>query len=327
MSNENEYLNILNKAATDSAISWWPKYLYHYSNIDNVINILKDKKLYARNNAKNMMLNENASISIIDNTDDFIKNCVRFYFRPLTPTQYRNEGYHSKNNRYNSANVPVPIFLLFEASKILALPNVFYSETSLATRKHHLTKDINEFKNFDFKKIYSLGPYPDGKNFTPYRHAEVIIPDMIDLSYLKLICCRTKAEYETFCFLLKENGIYEEYKDKILIKESERILFYKNALYLSKVNLMSDNIMFIFTNLEEHRKVDVCITIDVFCGNEVFKSQLNAVNLTNKTRCVHFEEEFIKVIEQNKKYKVEVHFDDCLVYANEFLLEQDDMPF
>ena len=58
--------------------------------------------LYSRNLAlkAELMHNDNASRQIIDCTKSDVTDCVRFYFRPLTPTQYYNEGFKHKDIRY-----------------------------------------------------------------------------------------------------------------------------------------------------------------------------------------------------------------------------------
>ena len=68
------------------------------------------------------MRNDNASRQVIDMTNSGVVSKVRFYFRPLTPTQHYNEGYKHPALRYDqdeNANVPVPIFLLFDLEKLL----------------------------------------------------------------------------------------------------------------------------------------------------------------------------------------------------------------
>ena len=77
------------------------------------------------------MLNDNASRQVIYMTNMSVLSNVRFYFRPLTPTQYYNEGYKHPAIRYDNdseANIPVPIFFLFDLAKLLSLKGVKFSE-------------------------------------------------------------------------------------------------------------------------------------------------------------------------------------------------------
>lgn len=146
---------------------------------------------------------------------------ARFYFRPLTPTQYYNEGFKHKDLRYSgddNANVPVPIFLLFDLSKLLSNSEVEFSEFSQAG--HGVAKQQGEeaFGKLEFKKIYSNG-YVDDKT-RKYRHAEILYPNSYTIDdSLSVILCRNDVEKATLMTLLKkkDNKSYYKYKDKIKI--------------------------------------------------------------------------------------------------------------
>lgn len=76
-----------------AGVIWWPRYAYHFTDITNAVNILTTCRLYSRININGMhlMKNENASRQVIDMTSPEAATYVRFYFCPLTPTQYHNE--------------------------------------------------------------------------------------------------------------------------------------------------------------------------------------------------------------------------------------------
>ena len=71
----------------------WPAYLFHVADIENAIRILGDGILLSRQLALARMARDTAHREIIDRTDDFTTSCARLYFRPRTPTSYRNEGF------------------------------------------------------------------------------------------------------------------------------------------------------------------------------------------------------------------------------------------
>jgi hypothetical protein len=56
------------------------------------------------------MIIDNASRNVMANTDPYVRDFVRLYFRPQTPTQYRNEGIRPKNMRELESHCPVPVF-------------------------------------------------------------------------------------------------------------------------------------------------------------------------------------------------------------------------
>lgn len=88
----------------------WCRYAFHYTDISNAVEILSSGMLYSRNLAlkAELMHNDNASRQVIDCTKSDVTDCVRFYFRPLTPTQYYNEGFKHKDIRYEEEMMDVP---------------------------------------------------------------------------------------------------------------------------------------------------------------------------------------------------------------------------
>lgn len=323
MSKSDEYLEILRKASEVAYIKWWPKYVYHYTDINNAINILEDGKIYSRNKAVNRMINENAGLEILNHTEDEIFDYVRFYFRPKTPTQYRNEGFIPQDcKQYNNSNVPVPIFFVFEAKDMLAMEKTKFSEIALANTGSHLTNDINDFRKFDFRKIYSGGGYK-GENLTPYRRAELVIPDECDLRFLKHIWCRSSAEYASLRTMLKERNIYDRYKNIIGVKEYDSGLFFKEGLYVSHVNLSINKaeILYINTHLVNDSNVDIKYVIQV--GNKKIESKTVHVL---QSRIDFSRSEIQNLIKQNNgEYIFQIFFDNCLVYFNKYSGAESDL--
>ncbi|MCK4449304.1 MAG: DUF4433 domain-containing protein, partial [Anaerolineae bacterium] len=81
-------------AARLGPLSWWPRYVYHFTDVRNAASIIQSGHLYSRAGAerRNLMKIDNASPQIIQQTRPEHLEYVRLYFRPRTPTQYRNEG-------------------------------------------------------------------------------------------------------------------------------------------------------------------------------------------------------------------------------------------
>lgn len=215
---------------------WWPQYAYHYTDIENAILIIERHTLFSRTKAieKGLMKNENANTSVIENTGDAI-NFVRFYFRPLTPTQYRNEGFKHPDlgyHRYNNANVPVPIFFVFDLCKMLeTTKDIMFSEMGQAGYGSPRCKNVEEFSRFNFKMIYTNGRMSNVELEKRYRHAEILVPEQFDIDpCLTSIVCRSESEKKTLLNLLREYSreLLMKYKDKIkIIKHDD--MFYKNG--------------------------------------------------------------------------------------------------
>ena len=129
--------------------TWWPNYIYHFTDVKNAVNVLNLGFLYSRNDAiaRNLIVQDSASSQIIHNTQENLTGYVRFYFRPLTPTAYMNEGFRPQAHLFQGAHCPVPIYFLFDLCEVIALKDTVFSDGSLARKEHRLgSVDILTFK-------------------------------------------------------------------------------------------------------------------------------------------------------------------------------------
>ena len=185
---------------------WWPDYLFHFTDVKNVVSILNEEFLLSRDELRRRELTweDAASAKIIEQTDTDLTDYVRFYFRPLTPTAYRNEGFRPKPKQYQAAHCPVPIYLLFDHSALISLEKTRFSNGSLARMDHSILQSAGDFGQLDFEKIYHNQwlSEEESREIVNSRHAEVIIPRAVSLKHLRYICCRSQAEYETLRNLL-----------------------------------------------------------------------------------------------------------------------------
>ncbi|MDM5282679.1 DarT ssDNA thymidine ADP-ribosyltransferase family protein [Peribacillus frigoritolerans] len=229
------------KAFLPNDSKWWSKFIYHFSDVNNIASILNSGFLYSRNHDMSQLLmkNDNASKTVIDGTNGDYKDHVRFYFRPLTPTQFQNEGIrsHSEHSSLN-AHCPVPIFLLFNADKLLSRDDSYFSYESLASHRDvQIYQSLDDFKNAPFENIYHHTPIREGEDknqIVKQRHAEIIIKDEYGLDELELILCRTIPEKDTLISLLPKS-VYEKYKPKIKVYKQD--LFLNKFLNLNSVTL------------------------------------------------------------------------------------------
>ncbi len=102
--------------------TWWPRFVYHFTDVRNAAAILQNDCLYSRAEASRLglMQVDNASAEIIGQTRPEHLEFVRLYFRPRTPTQYRNEGIRPGGRRELSAHCPVPVYFCFDALGVLS---------------------------------------------------------------------------------------------------------------------------------------------------------------------------------------------------------------
>ena len=138
-----------------TARSWWPDYLFHYTDILNAAKILMTGALLSRNEASKLRLMriDNASQDIIADTDDELKNYVRLYFRPRTPTQYNNEGFRPVTARSRQSHCPVPIYFLFYSEPILSRADSQFTYGNLKSARETFNS-ASDFEKIPFQSVY-----------------------------------------------------------------------------------------------------------------------------------------------------------------------------
>ena len=258
------YQEIILKNEEFALVKWWPHYAYHYTDIRNAISILESGMLYSRMQAVELqvMQNDNASRQVIDMTEQRTTSYVRFYFRPLTPTQYHNEGFKHRDLRYDgdpNANVPVPIFFFFYLDKLLSDPNTSFSEGSEAGRGCPLLQGEEEFSRLDFRMIYRNGPFlsedVDRKRERSLRQSEIVYPDRYQIEHsLAGIVCRNAEEKTTFLNLLKDrsNKLFCYWAPRVRVINPG--LFYNNGLFIEKCSLHARDFSISFSDAYPRKK-------------------------------------------------------------------------
>ena len=246
-----------NKNNISNERKWWVMFAFHYTDITNALNIIQSETLYSRLYAQkeHLMINDNASYQVIDMTDSSIQSYVRFYFRPLTPTQYYNEGYKHPKLRYDSdpnANVPIPIFFAFNLEKLLNDPVVRFSKLSQAGSGDETYSGVEEFASLPFDKIYSFGFAEE--EVRKYRHAEILYPKEYPIMQsLEAILCRNEFEQSMLLSLLRKNNEKLFYKYKPFIKVCKENMFENNGLFLQNMQLDNNKISITFSDTYQKR--------------------------------------------------------------------------
>jgi hypothetical protein len=238
----------------DSKTKGWMKYAFHYTDISNAVSILDSGKLYSRINAESMgiMHSDNASNQVIEMTNSSATSHVRFYFRPQTPTQYYNEGFKHCKLRFGNdskANVPVPIFFVFNLEKLLRREGTLFSEKQQSGHGSPLYKTPEEFSEFNFAKIYGYGAMAEPSLDKQYRHGEILVPDFLEIvEYLELILCRNDVEKMTLINLLKDKNrlAFRQYKDRIKVHSAN--YFENNGLYVNECQFYKNRITITFSD-------------------------------------------------------------------------------
>ena len=137
-SDADEFKDFLNELGKQSWLgkqrSIWVSYSFHFTDVRNASQILNMEKIVSRAKLEKMggPPVDIASPEVIATTDGEIKDFVRLYFRPRTPTQFHMEGIRPKAEIWKGCHCPVPVFFLFDSLKILTRDDSSLSEVNLA---------------------------------------------------------------------------------------------------------------------------------------------------------------------------------------------------
>jgi len=232
--------------------SWWPKYFYHYTDINNAVRVVKAGKLISRSMLEKMgaMPVDNASPEILKATRPRVKDYVRLYFRPRTPTQWHNEGMRPVAARPAlHAHCPVPIFFLFNAEKFISTTDCYFSEGNMAASNVIAHQSATSFKFLPFNQIYHEGSLygmsgGEKRQVIFHRNAEIIVPDELSLESLEFLFCRSPAEKETLVHLLPEK-LRQRWAPRIVV-DSKLNLFFRSWSFVETVSLGPDVVKFTF---------------------------------------------------------------------------------
>ena len=265
-----DFLDELKQATWLGNRKWWTKYIFHFTAVENAVKILKSGSLLSRKQVRITDSNfvDSASPEVIGQTDEKWIDYVRFYFRPRTPTLYHNEGFRPEASQNLNAHCPIPIYFLFDLQSIVTLADSEFSKGSLARSSPQTYKTSEDFAQLPFKDIYHEGAFnqADKDRIINARQAEVIFPQKLNLQFLKLIYCRSQAEYDTLRNLLSPQ-IWKQWKSKIRVV-GHQPLFFKKWLYVDLVSLNADDIVLEF-NLPKDKtdsqqmKIRCVITDDI----------------------------------------------------------------
>jgi len=229
----------------------WPDSLYRFEHVEAAASILNSGVLLSRSEAqrRGWLKRDCASAEIINQTPDEWKNCVRLYFRPLTPMQYNTEGHRPAGEYGRGASCPVPIVLRFNAANILTRGTTRFSDGNLAASRAQVGDDARFLASIPFELVYHKTWMPDDQKeeLTFRRHAEAIVPKELRLTALQAVLCRTTAEMETLLHLLSDKA-RARWAGCIGTKAS---LFYKRWSFVESTTLTNQKAKFSFNPSSE----------------------------------------------------------------------------
>ena len=174
----------------------------HTANFENFINIYKCGFLKSRNQLTNegVLFEDNAEGSVLEHTDDIIKSKVRFYYRQITPTNISAFVNHNQRN---------PVMFVFE-KKLIFSENVLFCDGCAGSSLTTLTKKAKEALTFNWKSIFSIGPFnSDDFVLKNHRNAEFLIDTPVPIDNANKIYFKNYKDYLKACELFGQDNRFE----------------------------------------------------------------------------------------------------------------------
>jgi hypothetical protein len=226
----------------------WPRFFFHVTDVRYAASILAQARLLcrARASSEQQMTAGNASPDVLDQTPSWVFDYVRLYFRPRTPTFYRNEGIRPPTYRQMGAHCPVPVAFMFDSKDVAGRAGVRFSDGNLAGTSAMHGEDARFLYSLDFRDIYHDGPMglEDRSRLRSRRQAEIIVPGELGLEALVHVATRSPAERQTLLTLLeKERGSSAVAPETIIVDSG---LFFCEWTYIESVTLVGGAIRCLF---------------------------------------------------------------------------------
>lgn len=306
---------------------WWPRFLFHYTDLLNAVSILNDGFLYSRKYVEenDKLQVSSGSLDVLKKTDPYYKMCARLYFRPKTPTQFHAEGLRSQQtlseSKFKDAHCPIMVFFLFDAADVLSRVDCEFSDGNLGSPKARCYSTADELSKLPWKKIYHQGSVDYNRSeeadIVFRRNAEVIVKDRLSLNSLRYIYCRSAAEKDTLLHLLSED-IRKSYQPKI-VSTTRNSLFFRWHTFLEEVRLSSESVVFHFSP-ETKSPGPFKLSLEIDYGNSI-PSILEENNfVVNETAPWG-----VKFKNPLYNYDIRLMLDGYIVYSNSYL--EWEIPF
>lgn len=302
----------------DSARRVWPSYLYHFTDVCNVPSIIAADKLLSRSRAEaaGLMATDNASQTIIAQTRQSVRNHVRLYFRPRTPTFYLNEGIRPIGQRDLNAHCPVPVAFLFDSRHVLGMSDTRFSNGNLASYQAVIGDDVSFLREIPFRTVYhdTWFASDEREEIIFRRQAEVIVPNELSLDGLLHVCVRSVAEYETLITaLIRDNRVSAAAYNRVLSLvriNSRASLFHYRWTYVERVDIIDDTIRITFNPSTR--------TPGPFTGTFIFEEAASRVIATDTITDLTANNALwypIPVQFRRTPFWFTLRLDDCLAYT------------
>lgn len=168
----------------------------HTTELDNFHKIIKSGYLIPRDDLekRGVIFHDSANSDVLARTDDIVKQCCRFYYYFMTPTNY-------------CAGYKHPVTIVYYEDLIFN-DKSFFTQYNAANMINGWTNDPKEALEFNWEGIFERGGYShskyyrerDGRDNKDYikalRNAEFLIHGRVDIAYIKKVYFKNKQDFE-----------------------------------------------------------------------------------------------------------------------------------
>ena len=306
----------------DPTRQWWPACLFHCTDILNIVSILLAGEILSRNliTSTGQIPIDIASQVVIDGTDPEWKDYVRLYFRPKTPTQYRNEGFRPLGERSLNSHCPVPVYLIFDALAVLSRTDSCFSDGNLGSSNPKVDGAVSFLQQIPFELVYHDTRFDRSERdqIVHHRHAEVLVPQRMGLDSLRFIGCRSDAEYKTLLHLLPADT-HSKWIGKLGVMPNLQ-LFNRKWSFVDQVDMSTEKVVFRFNRDSlTPGPLDARVEIEETATAIKYLWQNNAYQCERELTIT------LSKLQMPSDYTASLYLDDHLAYANRF--QDDDLPF
>lgn len=211
---------------------------YHFTHMENAVNIIRSMKLQSRNYADGKFSNSaGTNVHRTGKAHGF----ARFYFMPKSPTQFYNEflgkdiddKYYRRALNLGLPKCPLPVFFIFDIQELLSvMPDLcYYSNGNMQKDSSKCFKVVENPNRIKAREIYI-------NNYETFdeRQQEFLVEGELDFSKLKnvQICCFDSFQGEMLKQELKgtkwENvvsvdpSLYEHENKELFFKEDSETI-------------------------------------------------------------------------------------------------------
>ena len=294
----------------------WSNWLYRSDHVENAAAILNNGRLLSRAAAERggLIRVDSASPQYVGQLSAGYRDLVRLYFRPRTPTQYRNEGIRPRHRIELDAHMPVPVYLLFSAD-LLGEEGVWFTKGRLAEGTP-VGESAAFLKSIAFADVYhDSGVGRLGSRRRPEilnaRNSEVVVRNELALDTLTHIVCRSGAERETLSNLLAP-AARDRWLRRIQVDEGHRRMFEKRGTFVQRAELSSDGSRFLFySNIVSSMRGPFALRVEWSFGGRTARARQE--HFVVSSRPVGY-----TLDPRVSRYRVRVMLDGNLAYLGDF---------